>query len=337
MEICSTPPPAEQEDIIIPEEEGLRSKSRKSEGGETTEDMMMPRNSDIEAPPPPQISNPSPPPPPRIYAEDLKRDKRKQDKCNDKLDDKRPRLGEEGAAVAEIKQLENSVAPSSALLSPQPANLANVTNAEPLPPGVDLTEAPYEIPATALKRIIYGAVQSQGAALYDAAARDPTVPILSHPATIVQEHYLQYPAYHQHLHAPTALVLPHKHNVQPAIQLIPDYTPIYTNHKVIEKPPVKTAKESLVSALDSFYNDIARIENIGIEKVPQRQDTTTVEPSSLPTEEAKLETDQEPIPVETTVKEKKRKRTRIGISKKHKEVSSMVAKWQKVQQNFENT
>lgn len=29
--------------------------------------------------------------------------------------------------------------------------------------------------------------------------------------------------------------------------------------------------------------------------------------------------------------------TRIGISKKHKEVSSMVAKWQKVQQNFENT
>lgn len=98
--------------------------------------------------------------------------------------------------------------------------------------------------------------------------------------------------------------------MQPAIQLIPDYTPIYTNHKVIEKPPVKTAKESLVSALDSFYNDIARIENIGIEKVPQRQDTTTVEPSSLPTEEAKLETDQEPTPVETTVKEKKRKRVK---------------------------
>lgn len=98
--------------------------------------------------------------------------------------------------------------------------------------------------------------------------------------------------------------------MQPAIQLIPDYTPIYTNHKVIEKPPVKTAKESLVSALDSFYNDIARIENIGMEKVPQRQDTTTIEPSSLPTEEAKLETEQEPIPVETTVKEKKRKRVK---------------------------
>lgn len=83
---------------LIAEEEGLRSKSKKSEGAETTEDMTMPRNSDIEAPPPPQISNPSPPPPPRIYAEDLKRDKRKQDKCNDKLDDKRPRLGE-GASL----------------------------------------------------------------------------------------------------------------------------------------------------------------------------------------------------------------------------------------------
>ena len=100
--------------------------------------------------------------------------------------------------------------------------------------------------------------------------------------------------------------------MQPAIQLIPDYTPIYTNHKVIEKPPVKTAKESLVSALDSFYSDIARIENVGMEKAPQRQDSSAiVEPSSLPTEEVKIETEQEPVPVEATVKEKKRKRVRI--------------------------
>ncbi|CAL7942168.1 unnamed protein product [Xylocopa violacea] len=343
MEICSTPPPTEQEEMIIPaEEEGLKLKPKKSlEGGEINEDIPVSRNSDVEAPPPPQISNPSPPPPPRIYAEDLKKDKRKQDKCNDKLEGKKQRLTEDGTiAITEVKQLESPVVPthSSALIAPQPSNLVKVTSAEPLPPGVDLTDAPYEIPATALKRIIYGAVQPQGGALYDASARDPTVPILSHPAAIVQEHYLQYPAYHQHLHAPAALVLPHKHSVQPAIQLIPDYTPIYTtNHKVIEKPPVKTAKESLVSALDSFYNDIARIENIGTENVPQRQDIATTEPSSLSVEEVKIETEQEPLPVEITVKEKKRKRTRIGISKKHKEVSSMVAKWQKVQQNFENT
>lgn len=106
----------------------------------------------------------------------------------------------ESTTITEMKQLENTVAPAAALLSSQPSNLANMNNAEPLPPGVDLTEAPYEIPATALKRIIYSAVQPQGGALYDATARDPTVPILSHPAAIVQEHYLQYPAYHQHLH-----------------------------------------------------------------------------------------------------------------------------------------
>lgn len=81
--------------FLTAEEEGLRSKSKKSqEGGEITQDMTVPRNTDIEAPPPPQISNPSPPPPPRIYAEDLKRDKRKQDKCSDKLDDKTQGLGE---------------------------------------------------------------------------------------------------------------------------------------------------------------------------------------------------------------------------------------------------
>lgn len=49
---------------------------------------------DLEAPPPPQISNPSPPPPPRIFAEDLKKDKRKREKPDDKSSDiKRKRLG----------------------------------------------------------------------------------------------------------------------------------------------------------------------------------------------------------------------------------------------------
>ncbi|XP_053989437.1 formin-binding protein 4-like isoform X1 [Hylaeus volcanicus] len=347
MEICSTPPPIDQEEMVIPaaeEDEGLKSKPKKSqESSEPVEDAMVLRNCDVEAPPPPQISNPSPPPPPRIYANDLKKDRRKRDNSNDILNSKKQRLGEEGPVIAEMNQLENPSIPihSSASLSPQTTNLANVTNVtnvtnvEPLPPGVDLTEAPYELPATALKRILYSAVQPQGGALYEATARDPTVPILGHPAALVQEHYLQYPAYHQHLHSTAALVLPHKHGVQPAIQLIPDYTPLYTNHKVIEKPPVKTAKESLVSALDSFYSDIARIESSGPEKPAQRQDILVMEPSSLPIEETSVDAEQDLV--EPTTKEKKRKKTRVGISKKHKEVSSMVAKWQKVQQNFENT
>ncbi|XP_076300616.1 uncharacterized protein LOC143218911 isoform X1 [Lasioglossum baleicum] len=340
MEICSTPPPMEQDEMIATavEEEGLKSKPKKQpEDNDTSEDAAS-RNPDVEAPPPPQISNPSPPPPPRIYGNDMKKDKRKRDKGSDTLDSKKQRIGKEG--IVEVNHLENTAmsSHSATSLSPQAnslTNIANVTNVEPLPPGVDLTEAPYELPATALKRIIYSAVQPQGSALYDAAVRDPTVPILSHPAAIVQEHYLQYPAY-QHLHSSAAIVLPHKHGVQPTIQIIPDYTPIYTNHKVIEKPPIKTAKESLVSALDSFYNDIARIENSRPEKAPQRQDTVTTE-SSLPVEEAKVDMELEALHAEASMKEKKRKKARVGISKKHKEVSSMVAKWQKVQQNFENT
>lgn len=68
-----------------------------------------------------------------------------------------------------------------------------------------------------------------------------------------------------------------------------------------------------MSALDSFYNDIARIENIGTEKAPQRPDTTIAEPSSLPPEETKLETEQEPLPAEIAVKERKRKKVRNAL------------------------
>ena len=76
------------------EEEGLKSKPKKpQEGSEMSDDATAGRNTDVEAPPPPQISNPSPPPPPRIYAEDLKKDKRKRDTGSDKLE-KRQRLGE---------------------------------------------------------------------------------------------------------------------------------------------------------------------------------------------------------------------------------------------------
>lgn len=52
------------------------------------------RPGSLEAPPPPQISNPSPPPPPRIFAEDLKKDRKKREKSDDKfMDVKRKRLG----------------------------------------------------------------------------------------------------------------------------------------------------------------------------------------------------------------------------------------------------
>lgn len=88
------------------------------------------------------------------------------------------------------------------------------------------------------------------------------------------------------------------------------YTPIYSNNKIIAKPPVKAAKESLGSALDSFYNDIARIERTETERAAQHQDTAIMEQASAPiAEEAKLpETELESVPCDTTTKEKKKKK-----------------------------
>lgn len=86
------------------------------------------------------------------------------------------------------------------------------------------------------------------------------------------------------------------------------YTPIYTNNKIIAKPPVKASKESLGSALDSFYNDIARIERTETERTGQQQDTTLIEPIPLAIEEAKTETEPEIMPNDTMIKEKKKKK-----------------------------
>lgn len=53
----------------------------------------------LEAPPPPQISSPSPPPPPRIYAEDLKKGKKRRGSVNERLvysEPKKEKTGGEG-------------------------------------------------------------------------------------------------------------------------------------------------------------------------------------------------------------------------------------------------
>lgn len=91
------------------------------------------------------------------------------------------------------------------------------------------------------------------------------------------------------------------------------YAPIYPNNKIIAKPPVKAAKESLGSALDSFYNDIARIEET--ERSAQHQDTAIMEQPPPPvTEEVKLpETDSESVPCDTTMKERKKKKVMFYI------------------------
>lgn len=91
------------------------------------------------------------------------------------------------------------------------------------------------------------------------------------------------------------------------------YAPVYTNNKIIAKPPIKASKESLGSALDSFYNDIARIEKTETERTAQNQDTTTAvvvtEPVSVSTEEAKSETELETMSNDTMKDRKKKKVT----------------------------
>ncbi|XP_011864737.1 PREDICTED: formin-binding protein 4-like [Vollenhovia emeryi] len=345
MELCTTPPPESEELSVTGSPGAKKIKEKQAEemdDNKTDDENVADRHpGTLEAPPPPQISNPSPPPPPRIFAEDLKKDKKKRERPDDKfMDAKRKRL-EKDRIMALDTQLVNPALESLSYAHPQvavssqtslPANHANM---EPLPPGVDLPDTSYE--AATLKGLIYNAASQPSNAIYAPSIADPTIPILSHQAGLLQEPFVHYPTFHQHLHNQTIAVA-NKHGGQSAIQFMVGYAPIYTNNKIIAKPPVKASKESLGSALDSFYSDIARIEKTETERTGHQDVTATViEQVSVPTEEAKPEAEAETVPNDTTTKERKKKKARISNSKKHKEVSSMVAKWQRVQKNLEDT
>ncbi|XP_036146449.1 formin-binding protein 4 isoform X2 [Monomorium pharaonis] len=344
MELCTTPPPESEELSITEPPQKTKEKQAEEMDDNKADDENIStdgRPATLEAPPPPQISNPSPPPPPRIFAEDLKKDKKKRERPDEKfLDAKRKRLGKDRIMSLDTQMTVNPVLDSLSYAHPQvavssqssiPPNHANI---EPLPPGVDLPDTSYE--AATLKGIIYNAASQPSNAIYAPSIADPTIPILSHQAGLLQEPFVHYPTFHQHLH--NTIAVANKHSGQNAIQFMVGYTPIYTNNKIIAKPPVKASKESLGSALDSFYNDIARIEKTETERIAQQDVVATVtEQVSTPMEEAKPEMEPETAPNDTAMKERKKKKTRISNSKKHKEMSSMVAKWQRVQKNLENT
>ncbi|KYN02370.1 PREDICTED: formin-binding protein 4-like [Cyphomyrmex costatus] len=345
MELCTTPPPESEESLVTELSETKKIKEKQTEemdDNKADEENIVDRHPAIlEAPSPPQISNPSPPPPPRIFAEDLKKDKRKRDKSDDTfLDEKRKRL-EKDRTITTDAQVMNPTLESLSYAHPQVAVSSqtsislNHTNMEPLPPGVDLPETSYE--AATLKGIIYNTASQSSNAIYAPSIADPTIPILNHQAGLLQESFVHYPTFHQHLH--NTIAVANKHSGQSAIQFMVGYAPIYTNNKIIAKPPVKASKESLGSALDSFYNDIARIEKTETERTGQPQDiaTTITEQVSISTEEAKPEVELETVPGDITMKERKKKKARLSNSKKHKEMSSMVAKWQRVQKNLEDT
>ncbi|XP_011648359.1 formin-binding protein 4-like isoform X2 [Pogonomyrmex barbatus] len=345
MELCTTPPP-ESEELSVTGSPGTKKTKEKQieelDENKTDDENIADRHpTTLEAPPPPQISNPSPPPPPRIFAEDLKKDKKKREKPDEKyLDAKRKRLSKDRITL-ETTQVVNPTLESLAYahpqvaVSPQTSIPPNHASMEPLPPGVDLPDTSYE--AATLKGIIYNATSQPSNAIYAPSIADPTIPILSHQAGLLQEPFVHYPSFHQHLH--NTIAVANKHGGQNAIQFMVGYAPIYTNNKIIAKPPVKASKESLGSALDSFYNDIARIERTETERTGQHQDTVIAVTEQVPTpiEEVKPEAEPEVISNDTTTRERKKKKARISNSKKHKEMSSMVAKWQRVQKNLEDS
>ncbi|XP_015111908.1 formin-binding protein 4 isoform X2 [Diachasma alloeum] len=328
MELCTTPPPTDNEVEEMEEDKsGIVNgvDASRVEGTKGDVDLVMneakpPEINDASKemipPPPPQISSPSPPPPPRINAEDLKKGKKTK-----KNDDK--------TSTPETPEVSLVVPP--------------LVGSEPLPPGVDSPEIAFSIagPHPSIEPTVIFAATPQSTnspSMYAAATiQDPTsVSIIGHhhPA-LLQSQLVHYPAYHQHLHNQAILAAANRLTGQDTVQFVLDFPRIYTNTQVIAKPPITTNKESLGSALNSFYSDIASLERPVDEHqaIPSPQ-LIPVEPQSVAT--TIPETTEKLSVVADAYKEKRKKKVKNVVSKKQKQVSSMVAKWQKAQ-NYEGS
>ncbi|XP_063995704.1 formin-binding protein 4-like isoform X2 [Diachasmimorpha longicaudata] len=328
MELCTTPPPTDNDVEEMEEDkngmnngiDASRVEGAKGDANSPTNEAKPPEINDAPKemipPPPPQISSPSPPPPPRINAEDLKRGKNSQ-----KNDDK--------SSLSETSEVSLVVPP--------------LVGSEPLPPGVDSPEISFSIggPHPSIEPTVIFAATPQSTnppSMYAAATiQDPTsVSIIGHhhPA-LLQSQLVHYPAYHQHLHNQAILAAANRLTGQDTVQFVLDFPRIYTNTQVIAKPPITTNKESLGSALNSFYSDLASLERPVDEHqaIPSPQ-LIPVEPQPVPTTTPQL-TEKLSV-VADTYKEKRKKKVKNVVSKKQKQVSSMVAKWQKAQ-NYEES
>ncbi|KAK0168616.1 hypothetical protein PV327_002394 [Microctonus hyperodae] len=309
-----------------------------------------------------RVSSPSPPPPPRISGDDLTRDRKKRRDIEYTHNSVKIGKNEEVKIdkVKEIKQTDDEEIKIVATTEVVPTNCepimvsshhshllaSNPTHAEPLPPGVDQPEMPYAIAAASIEpSVIFSTAAPQtNASIYAATMQDPTsISIIGHhhPA-LVQNQLVHYPAYHPHLQNQAIIAAANRLAGPDTVQFMLDYSRIYANTQVIAKPPVKTNKEPLGTALDSFYNDIASLESHPV--IDESQHIKHGEAAtSLP-----LKSQETPVPVilppdppqisntmaDSTLKDKKKKKVKIVASKKQKQVSSMVAKWKKAQ-NYE--
>ncbi|XP_044009823.1 uncharacterized protein LOC122853418 isoform X2 [Aphidius gifuensis] len=380
MELCTTPPPQDEEAFIddkscsnlmqqevsentvdkkqdnklTNELENLVNKqldhNNKTTPTTTTTDMDTNKddncdvkNDGLVAPPPPQISSPSPPPPPKIFPDDLKHGKKRRVNEFDSssmISTKKEKISTD---VDQSLRVEETVKNIQQTLSSH--SLVGPVHAEPLPPGVDSPEISYPLAGTPLEQTVIFTTtphQQTNASLYAAAAlQDPTL-MGHHHQALLQSQLVHYPAYHQHLHNQAILAAANRLNNQETVQFVLDFPRIYTNTQVIAKPPMKTSNETMGSALDSFYSDIASLERPPIEAKPVEAIIYNTnlpdrpQPVSTPTSLTSDNNDKIINDALTKDKEKKKKKAKIVISKKHKQVSSMVAKWQKAQ-NYEDS
>lgn len=91
--------------------------------------------------------------------------------------------------------------------------------------------------------------------------------------------------------------------------MMADYSHIYGTSQVIAKPPVKAQRESMGSAIDSFYSDIASIESSQPPEVETEiQESHLPESVSSPNPPPQSEVDQSPSSSEAIMKDKKKKK-----------------------------
>ena len=90
--------------------------------------------------------------------------------------------------------------------------------------------------------------------------------------------------------------------------MMADYSQIYSSNQVIAKPPVKAQRESLGSALDSFYSDIASIEKSKLEIESEKQESYLLESVPSPIQATQSEVEPSSSALEAVMKEKKKKK-----------------------------
>ncbi|BES93610.1 Hypothetical protein NTJ_06419 [Nesidiocoris tenuis] len=246
-------------------------------------------------PSPPRISVPSPPPPPNIDTPPLP-----------SKTPPPPSLSSDLPPLPPLPPMPPPPPPDDPPPPPPPELNLN----EPLPPGVDPTDVrtpPLPVPP-AVPMVPGAMVPPMPIGAADYAMHVPMhapIPIPMMP------HQMHYPiAYSTAAVTPTTISAVPQPNAFPAVARHPE------------------SGHNLSTELDSFYSDIASLEPEPVPPPPPPKDPTPPPqpppPSSPP-----------PPPVSAPESTKKKKKTKLapGLALKKKGVSSLVAKWQQVQED----